>query len=364
MNYNKKADMKNITVIQNINGSDTYRVQIRQNGNRYPAKTFNTLKEAKAYRDRCQHESYENTNPVAKPNSTERFRDTIKRFRDDLHSIRRKEHSVISDMSRLNSFLKREKWFCSLITSNITDMDINKFISSRKKAVTFDTVLRELTLLKGVFRYSMRRLRIKDNPFNSEFIDRPAPSEPRDRILSSEEREKLIAACKKSKSKWLTYVVNFLLETGIRRGELTSLNFSDVKVNADNTVQVLIRDVKNSRKPNQVINKVIPLSSVAVKIINDLKASAIDDRIFPITGDAITRMFARATKQADIPNYRIHDLRHERITSLANANTPPHVIQKITGHRDVRSVNRYINPSVAIANEYLKQADAYSFRID
>ncbi|AQT44835.1 Site-specific recombinase XerD [Bartonella apihabitans] len=362
---NKNIDMKNITK-RIKNGNDVYVVQVRKIGNRHPSKTFNSLKEAQAYRSKCDYESYNAVNPVAKPVTTERFRDTIKYYIDNINKFRRKQTSRDSEIYRLNRFLRDEKGFCKLFTATITDNDINAFINKRLKNVSSDTVIRELTQLRSVYRQSMRRLRIEKSPFDSHYIDRPIASEPRDRILSADERVRLAEACKNSKSPWLVLAVNFLLETGFRRGELVSIRYSDVEYFDDGCGAVFIRDVKNSRQPNKIINKKLPLSRKAIQIIKIIRDSALvnGDRIFPLRADSVSQMFERVVKKAGIIDYRLHDLRHERVTSLANSGTPVAVIMKVTGHYDERSVKRYNNPDHHIALEYLKKAEERSFFID
>lgn len=364
MNVKYNKDMKNITIRKNKNGQDIYLVQIRKRGNSRPSKSFKTLKEAKAYRNKCEDEAYNTHNPVAKPVTTERFYDTIKFYIDNLNAIRRKKSSREALKYRLTHFLKTERRFCNLFTAKITEDDINAFIHKRSGDITQhsrkispSTVIREVTELKAVFKYSMRRLRLKESPFDSPYIERPIASEPRDRILSSDEHVKLIEQCIQSTSPWLLPAVNLLLETGMRRGELISMKYSDIDFFDNGNGQVLVRDVKNSRRPHTPINKRIPLSKPAVEVIKILKEKALDDTVFPIRADSLSQMFLRATRKAGIENFHLHDLRHARITALANIRTPISVIQKITGHRDPRSVTRYINPDIEIALEYLNKAE-------
>jgi len=54
--------------------------------------------------------------------------------------------------------------------------------------------------------------------------------------------------------------------------------------------------------------------------------------------------FRKAVKRAGIQNFRFHDLRHEGCTRLAQK-LPMLDLAKMIGHRDVRSLMIYYNPT-------------------
>ncbi|WP_283240619.1 tyrosine-type recombinase/integrase [Pseudofrankia sp. BMG5.36] len=48
---------------------------------------------------------------------------------------------------------------------------------------------------------------------------------------------------------------------------------------------------------------------------------------------------------------RLHQLRHSAATHLGDANTSANVIMAKTGHRSLRSVQRYVKPGLAAVHQ-------------
>lgn len=62
----------------------------------------------------------------------------------------------------------------------------------------------------------------------------------------------------------------------------------------------------------------------------------------PMTPDAMTRKWKRFIKAHDLPDIRLHDLRHSNATALIRAGVNPKVVQQRLGHADVTiTLNTY-----------------------
>ncbi len=86
----------------------------------------------------------------------------------------------------------------------------------------------------------------------------------------------------------------------------------------------------------------MPLSPQALEVLRDLPRR-IDGRVFGLAPDSVTQAFERACRRAGIEDLRIHDLRHEATSRLADL-FEVHELAKITGHRDMRMLLRYYHP--------------------
>ncbi len=73
---------------------------------------------------------------------------------------------------------------------------------------------------------------------------------------------------------------------------------------------VLLRGVKNSRNPEEIIDVLVGLSPRALEILKALPRS-LDGRVFPITANALKSAFNRARHKLGLDHYRFHDTRHE-----------------------------------------------------
>jgi integrase len=60
-----------------------------------------------------------------------------------------------------------------------------------------------------------------------------------------------------------------------------------------------------------------------------------------MTANAFRLAFNRARAKVGVPHFHFHDTRHERISSLFEANWSMIQVMAQTGHRDPKSVKRY-----------------------
>jgi len=64
--------------------------------------------------------------------------------------------------------------------------------------------------------------------------------------------------------------------------------------------------------------------------------------VFPgVTGGAVKQAFQNARKRAGIEDLRFHDLRHEAVTRLFEKGLHPIEVASISGHKDMRMLQRY-----------------------
>jgi integrase len=63
----------------------------------------------------------------------------------------------------------------------------------------------------------------------------------------------------------------------------------------------------------------IPLSDEAIKALP--KDSALEHRIFPVSGNAVHLRWDRIVKRAELEDLRFHDLRHEAISRFFELGT-------------------------------------------
>ena len=94
----------------------------------------------------------------------------------------------------------------------------------------------------------------------------------------------------------------------------------------------------------------IPLSEVVIKLLNAVPRHRRDTYAFanPKTGVPYVTIFNSwntARKLAGLSDVRIHDLRHSFASFLVNAGRPLYEVQKILGHTQIRTTQRYAHLS-------------------
>jgi integrase len=86
----------------------------------------------------------------------------------------------------------------------------------------------------------------------------------------------------------------------------------------------------------------VPLSSAAVQILERLPR-AISGEVFPLTPNAVKQAFNRARADAGLDDLHLHDLRHEGASRLSERLNVLE-LASLTGHRDLRMLQRYTHP--------------------
>lgn len=204
------------------------------------------------------------------------------------------------------------------------------------------TVVRYMAALSHVFTVAVREYGwIESNPLRK--VTKPKEATGRTRFLSDAERERLLEACRYSNSTFLYPVVVTALATGMRQGEILGLRWDDVDLRSG-TITLL--ETKNGEV------RVVPLTGHALDVMRSHgKVRRLDSPlVFPSRRDAAAPWSPRASwnealRQADIQDFRFHDLRHSAASYLAmNGATPPE-IAAVLGHKTLQMVKRYAHLS-------------------
>jgi integrase len=133
---------------------------------------------------------------------------------------------------------------------------------------------------------------------------------------------------------WIKPLVLLALETAMRRGELLALRWGHIDL-AKQTAYLPL--TKNG------FSRTVPLSRAAVKLLQALPR-AIDGKVFPLTPNAVKQAWERARARAGLTDLHFHDLRHEATSRLAERLNVLE-LASVTGHRDLRMLQRYTHLS-------------------
>jgi integrase len=148
-------------------------------------------------------------------------------------------------------------------------------------------------------------------------------------------------------------LIQFLLMTGARRSEALNLTWSRLDLD---TQTALLPETKNGRARKL---------SIRMDLVGMLRVlPRTSEHVFPISVDGLRKAWARICQAAKLTSgdeLRVHDLRHEAISRVAEAgsNTPGGFtlvdLQAFSGHRDTRMLLRY---SHLCAQSLAKRLDA------
>ncbi|MDB9915671.1 site-specific integrase [Alphaproteobacteria bacterium] len=168
-----------------------------------------------------------------------------------------------------------------------------------------------------------------ENP--AQKIRMPKNNPPRERRLKSGEYDRLKNASLGTKVWYLWPIIDFAIETGMRRGEILGMKWENIGV--DNQ-RVLLPLTKNGS------SRWVPLSKRAMEILD--QAPRTTERVFPITDVALRQSWERLRNRANLINFTFHDLRHEAISRMFEKGLNVPEVASISGHKTASQLFRYV----------------------
>lgn len=305
-----------------------WRVQIRRDGFPSVSKTFIAKTDAEKWAreqerliDRGELPTHSNERRAVTVG------DLLTRYREDITPKKRSpnpERYMIGTMLAHPLALVQLR---SLCPKNVTE-----YRDHRLQIVSASSVHRELAILSHAFNLAIKEWNIPlaSNPV--ALIIKPSPNKARDRRLEGDELERLEAALTQVKNLYIKPAFLFAIHTGMRRGELLSLTWANVDL-TNRTAYLPLTKNGHSRT--------VPLSSEAIRVLENLPRNPSDEGVFPITANALRLAFNRVKTRAKIEGLRWHDLRREACSRFFELGLSTQEVQLISGHRDLRMLGVY-----------------------
>lgn len=258
-------------------------------------------------------------------------------FVDSLKSKSRASATVIAygqDINQLLAYL--EKQDVSLV-KNVKKDHLENFLSSlAKEGYTAKSISRKINSIKTFFRFLVTQNAINTN--EALGISHPKIETKSPRILSQMEYRALRDACREDAR--ISAVVELLLQTGLRIGELAALKTTDVKENS-----IVVPPLENHPAREIPLNRAAKTALAAYlssrpKVKNDALFITKTGRPFLIRNirTAIDRYF----KIAGIKDAKVNDLRHTFVAYHLASGASPVLISKLVGHKRISTTEKYL----------------------
>lgn len=163
----------------------------------------------------------------------------------------------------------------------------------------------------------------------------------KERYLSQDEAQRLYESVRQSVNPMLQYIIPMLILTGARKREVLDAKWVDFDMTRK---QWRIPFTKTGRPRH------VPLSDGVLQLLASMPHDEGCPWVFanPKTHKPYQSFFASwntARKQAGLADVRIHDLRHSFASFLVNAGRSLYEVQKILGHTQVKTTQRYAHLS-------------------
>ena len=324
MHLTGELTMSSILKINNLTGV-SYRVYIRRKGIKPITKTFSSKRLASQFALKVESDSHLQSILARDHNIT--FRELTIDYL--LNGYKGKDS--VEQKSKL-------KYWNELIGNKqliyITRKDISFGLSNLPKKLTNATINRYKAAISVTFAYACREYDLIENPV-SKIPSLPENNE-RTRFLSEAERTRLFSSCRASHWDKLYLLVLLAITTGARKGELTKLRWNDIDFDRRTAY---VATTKNGQP------KVLPLTDSVIKELQlfDTKDNSLifASKVKEDVPYCFTKPWKKALEDAEIKDFRFHDLRHSCASYLAQSGASLLEIADVLGHKQISVTKRY-----------------------
>jgi integrase len=203
---------------------DRWQAQVRRRGVAPRAKSFDQKSDAEKWArsleselDRC------GMLPDTRVAESTTLRSILERYMVEVSPRKRSAHTEIS---RIKALVRRPIAHRTLAL--LSSSDLATYRDDRLKAVSPSTVIRELNTISHAIDTALKDWNIYLHRNPCKLVRRPSPPRGRNRRLNDDEEQRLLDAAGTGRNIYMRDMIVLAVETGMRRGELLSLDWQHV----------------------------------------------------------------------------------------------------------------------------------------
>ena len=308
----------------------SWNAQVRIAGWRSFTKSFKSKADAKLWIDALERKLHSAPIPDIPIDRKITLGELLIKYADKVSPSHK---GCVAETCRLKSIARR--WIGELDIRYLTKQHFIQYRDDRITVVTGSSVGSELALMKRVLDTAVKKwgYGIPYNPIRD--IEFPKGSTARTRRLVGDEKERLLTAASLQRNIYIASIIEFAIETGMRRSEILKLRWCDVDL--ENGFASLY-DTKNGE------DRRVPLTRRCIEVLKTVPQT--HEQVFPVSATCLRLAWNRARNKAGITDLRFHDLRHEAVSRFFEMGMSVPEVALISGHKDVRQLFRYthLNP--------------------
>ena len=266
-----------------------------------------------------------------------KLRDAHEEFKKYLKSNNRSNSTVVAygkDIDQLISFLEELQ---RNQIHEVTKEDIEAFLAKMtKEGYTLKSVSRKINSTRTFYRFLKVSEYVTDDP--SLLVSHPKYQLAPPRILTPMEYRALRDAARNDPRMFA--IIEVLLQTGIRIGELSNLKLSDV-----NKESLHIAPFEKHEE------RIVPLNKRAQEALNSymkIRPDVKEEHLFitksgkPFLIRNIRTAVERYFRLAEIKGAKVNDLRHTFVAHHLKHGVSLVVLSKVLGHKRLSTTERYL----------------------
>ncbi|CAO4153379.1 site-specific integrase [Methylorubrum extorquens] len=305
---------------------DSWQVQIRRCGHTPVSRSFARRDDAEEWARRIESGITEDRPNSQHVNDGPTVGQLLDRYERDITPTKRS-----CDRERDKIRVIKRYAISTIYALKLNSEAVVRYRDERLQIVKPATVRRELAIIRHCIEIAMREwsLPITINPAHR--IRLPRADNARDRRLDETEYRRLMTALNDSRRWYMKPIVILALETGMRRGEILSLEAKNVDLTDGIAFLPLTKNGRSRR---------VPLTQ---KAIETLKPLVTRSRLFPISAPSVRQGWLDITRRAALIDFRLHDCRHEAISRFFELGLSIPEVALISGHRSLAMLHRYIH---------------------
>lgn len=284
-------------------------------------------------------------NPIKLPDASAQFKNFLKEKGHSTSTI----VAYGKDIEQLVEFLSKLQ---KQNASEISQADIEAFLTKmNKEGYTPKSISRKINSIRTFYRFLKTNGHVTQDP--SLLVSHPKYQLAPPRILTPTEYRALRDAARNDAR--MSAIIELLLQTGIRIGELTALQLSDIQ-----------KDSLHVPAIEKHGERLVPLNKrgqEALKSYLEVRPKTQEDHLF-ITKSGksflirnIRTSVERYFRLAEIKNAKVNDLRHTFVAHHLKHGASIVLLSKILGHKRLSTTERYLEyvPNRATESQVLSE---------
>ena len=291
----------------------------------------------------------------------------ITQFLDYLNDETRSSYNTVlayrNDLSQLREYF--EESITSKDISSIDTQQLKDYIEYlHTQGYVQATISRKISVAKSLFAYLKENGVMEHNPAEQLITPRVEKSTPV--VITPEEFSILINRINGQTATEIRdkAILELLYATGMRASEIISLDLNSIEI-MDDRIWIQCGEEKNKRT--------FPINKIAAKALTDYLQEArqkflprndsstlfINQKGGRFTRQGVWHIVKRCAKKAGMPHITPQTLRNSFLTHMLERNVPERVVQKIVGHQNPSTTQRYRPPQLPQIEELLTYSDSH-----
>lgn len=205
------------------------------------------------------------------------------------------------------------------------------------KLLSNATINRHLSAISSVFRFALEVLEVIDDRPRIALLKQ---AKPNTRAFSREQVEQMLTYLREDGHHWMADMVIVGCKTGMRQGEITSLNLDIIEWDHAGKEILLPASITKTGQPRKVSLAASGAYEAALRLKENIGREFSAKRFYDRWWDLKDRMGYRGQEW-----FKFHATRHTAASNMANAGKNSLVVAEQLGHSSISTTQKYYHGS-------------------